>query len=324
LSETNPDISLKVVIEHIYELSFIHFTHRESNVLKKLETISIESILNNLMNISKGALTNQHCAEIERRLTERLHYTPRIAIFGKTGAGKSSTLNAIFGQNLSAVSDVAACTREVLSYEIQTPRGQIILLDCPGVAESSTRDKEYAKLYHDLLTGRDGSDGVDFILWVLKGDDRAFSADLEFYERMIKPAMDQSIPILFVLNQVDKIEPFREWDEQRCTPGARQQQNIQDKRTYVSQCFSIPPSLVVPISALEGYKVGTLMYEIITRLNDHRAKISLGGSFNKLHKSDEVYQEEKSAWWEILDSVISVIPVVKTVWRGIKKLFKFW
>lgn len=288
------------------------------------QPITIDSILNNLIRISKGTLTNQHRSEIEKRLASHLDYTPRIAIFGKTGAGKSSTLNAIFGQTLSAVSDVEACTRQILSYQIKTPRGHITLLDCPGVAESSSRDKEYAKMYRDLLTGQDGQDGVDFILWVLKGDDRAFSADLEFYQRMIRPAMDQSIPILFVLNQVDKIEPFREWNEATCEPGPRQQQTIDAKQTYVSQCFSIPRSLVVPISAVESYRLGTLMYEIVSRLKDSRTKINISSGLNEQHKNQEVYEEEKNAWWNVLEEVICAIPVVKTIWKGIKSLFKFW
>ena len=182
----------------------------------------LNSILNRLTDLSQGTLTAAHRREIEQKLNEQLSYTPRIAIFGKTGAGKSSLLNALFGAEISAVSDVEACTRSLQSHTIKTPRGAVTLIDCPGVAESDERDLEYAKLYRDLLEDRDGEGGVDMILWVLKGDDRAFSADLDFYKRMVKPAMEQSLPILFILNQVDKIEPFRDWDEEGCEPGPRQ------------------------------------------------------------------------------------------------------
>lgn len=51
------------------------------------------------------------------------------------------------------------------------------------------------------------------MLWVVKGDDRAFSADEHFYKNVLKPVGGDE-KVLFVLNQVDKIEPFREWDEE--------------------------------------------------------------------------------------------------------------
>ena len=286
------------------------------------QPIQMQQILDRLISLSQGALTSEHRRAIEDKLNEQLNYTPRIAIFGKTGAGKSSLLNALFGQELSAVSDVEACTREIQSHTFKTPRGAVTLLDCPGVAESDTRDVEYATLYRDLLENKDGQGGVDMILWVLKGDDRAFAADLDFYQRMIRPAMDQSLPLLFVLNQVDKIEPFREWDTQTNTPGAKQGQNIQQKITYVSQTFSVPPSFVVPVSASETYGIGVLMYEMVTRLKSDRVKISLARMLNDNHKTDQVRDEEKKAWWSVLDHVISAIPVVGSIWRGVKSFFR--
>ncbi len=160
---------------------------------------------------------------ISRRINEVINYEPVIGIMGKTGAGKSSLCNAIFKGDICAVSDVEACTRETQEVRIQFGKRAIRLIDIPGVGESAVRDGEYEKLYRELLPK------LDLVLWVIKGDDRAFSADEHFYKNVLKPAGGEE-KTLFVLNQVDKIEPFREWDVQNAQPSPAQKKNILDKK----------------------------------------------------------------------------------------------
>ena len=53
------------------------------------------------------------------QINQFTHYEPVIGIMGKTGAGKSSLCNALFAENVSPVSDVAACTRDPLRFRLQ-------------------------------------------------------------------------------------------------------------------------------------------------------------------------------------------------------------
>lgn len=160
---------------------------------------------------------------ISRRINEVINYEPVIGIMGKTGAGKSSLCNAIFKGDICAVSDVEACTRETQEVRIQFGKRAIRLIDIPGVGESAVRDGEYEKLYRELLPK------LDLVLWVIKGDDRAFSADEHFYKNVLKPAGGEE-KTLFVLNQVDKIEPFREWDVQNAQPSPAQKKTSSIKK----------------------------------------------------------------------------------------------
>ena len=161
----------------------------------------------------------------KKKIIERIDtiasYKPRVGVFGKTGVGKSSLANALFGTDICKISDVAACTREPQEILLSLAgKNGFTLVDVPGVGESTERDSEYSSLYQKLLPE------LDLVLWVLKGDDRAFTSDQLFYENVVKPHLSKGKPFFFVLNQIDKVEPFREWDISKHEPGPKQVDNI--------------------------------------------------------------------------------------------------
>ena len=66
--------------------------------------------------------------------SERVH----IAIFGNCNSGKSSLLNAIAGQSVAVVSDVAGTTTDIVSKSIELPNiGAAILIDTPGLDDNT-------------------------------------------------------------------------------------------------------------------------------------------------------------------------------------------
>jgi len=63
----------------------------------------------------------------------RLH----IAIFGKRNAGKSSLINALTGQHLAIVSDVAGTTTDPVYKTMEIlPIGPVMLIDTAGIDDS--------------------------------------------------------------------------------------------------------------------------------------------------------------------------------------------
>lgn len=225
----------------------------------------------------------------KERILEKLNniigYAPKVGIFGKTGVGKSSLTNALFGQDVCKINDIEACTRETqeVLLDLGTSKG-LTLIDVPGVGESRERDKEYSFLYENLLPE------LDVVIWILKGDDRAFSSDEEFYKNIVKPHLDQGKPFLIVLNQVDKIEPFREWDIKKNLPGKEQSENIEKKKKNVSQFFDIPLSKVVPVSANEKYNLMLLVDEIVFSL-----PVDKQATFLRKVEKDWVSEETRQA-----------------------------
>ncbi len=61
---------------------------------------------------------------------ERLH----IGFFGMRNAGKSSLVNAVTGQELAVVSDVAGTTTDPVKKAMELlPLGPVMIIDTPGI-----------------------------------------------------------------------------------------------------------------------------------------------------------------------------------------------
>jgi len=191
---------------------------------------------------------------------ENLNYQPRIGVFGKSGVGKSSLCNALFGTDICPISDVSACTRSPQEVLLKMGGKHITLVDVPGVGESSARDEEYGRLYASLLPE------LDLILWVCKADDRALATDENFYKSVVKPHISGGKPFFFVLNQVDKIEPFREWSVETHESGPSQLKNIDRKVQDIGIALDVAASKIIPVSAKEKFNLVKLVDEFVRAL----------------------------------------------------------
>lgn len=272
-------------------------------------------------------VSGQQREQINKRLSEILSYEPRIGVFGKTGVGKSSLCNALFGQDVCPISDIEACTRNTKEVIINLGNKGIKLIDVPGVGESSERDEEYKKLYDSLLPE------LDLVLWVIKADDRAMASDEKFYKNIVKPHIEGGKPFFFVLNQIDKIEPFREWDEKKKEPGPTQFRNIQRKVDDLARIFDVAPSKVISVSANEKYNLIKLVDEIIRALPKEK-RITTFRAVDENLQSEETKEHVKQSWWDVvIETVNNVVEVVidkgldilsKKLEPIFNKFFPFW
>ena len=269
-----------------------------------------------------GALTDAQREQLRERIEEIVHYQAVVGILGKTGAGKSSLCNALFGQDVAEVDDVAGCTRYPQEFTLAYKNGKgIALIDVPGVGETTDKDSEYAALYQRLLPE------LDLILWVIKADDRALSIDEHCYRTLIQPYLAQrDIPVLFVLSQVDKLEPYRDWDTILHLPGADQAKNLSRKQIQLSQVFDIPLSQICATAASEGYGLSTLIEQVITTLPKQK-KWAIAREANPEVVSSTAYHSASQGLWESVKEAAKAVLtetwawVSSTVSRWVNKLF---
>lgn len=253
--------------------------------------------------------------QILKHIHKLANYEPVIGIMGKTGAGKSSLCNELFQGEVSPVSDVNACTRDVLRFRLRSGDRSLVIVDLPGVGESGQRDHEYIALYNRILPE------MDLILWVIKADDRALSVDELFWHRVMKNHRQQ---VLFVINQADKIEPSHEWDTFTSTPSAQQQANLKAKQAAITAMFK-PHHPVSVVSACAGWGIEEMVAAMMRSLPD-RATSPLATQLHGRLCTEPVKKQARDSFshavGKVFDSVESspLLPVpVRTVIRTVRE-----
>lgn len=234
-----------------------------------------------------------------------INYSPTIGLMGKTGAGKSSLINALFQSTLSPMSDISGCTRHAQRFSMTMNNHTLTFVDLPGVGESLERDKEYHQLYRNLLPE------LDLIIWVLKADDRAWSSDEQCYRFLTEQCGYQSERFLFVLNQADKIEPCRQWNELSHQPSPEQSANLVSKQQTVITAFK-PHHTVMVVSAIENYQLTELAEQLILAL-PAQASSGVARQLNTPYRTQSVENSARNDFGQcvsdIVDTLIDILPL---------------
>ncbi|OYN92519.1 GTP-binding protein [Parenemella sanctibonifatiensis] len=143
----------------------------------------------------QGAFT----AEFHKQLDQLGRFN--LAIFGKTGVGKSTLVNAVFGEPLAQTGIGAPVTEGSHLYLDQ--RGTLGLLDTKGV-EIGRDDKRLAKDLQAEVTKRRNlpiAEQIHAAWYCVRGMDRRFE-DSE--AALVTELADLELPVLVVLTQVPK------------------------------------------------------------------------------------------------------------------------
>ncbi|MBY7144331.1 50S ribosome-binding GTPase [Virgibacillus sp. NKC19-3] len=137
----------------------------------------------------------------------------RIAIVGRRGAGKSSLINAIFGEKRAEVGDVKARTGAGKWHAYKSDSGTLEILDTRGLGETDQPEEAFnERIAIDEVQESIKEKCPDAILFLSKAKEVSSRIDedisqLQQLKETVKSYHDYDIPVIGVVTQVDELSP---------------------------------------------------------------------------------------------------------------------
>lgn len=162
-----------------------------------------------------------------------------VALIGRPNVGKSTLLNYIVGQKVAIMSNVAQTTRNKIQGIYTTKNAQIVFIDTPGVHKPKTKLGDFME-----RSTMSALSEVDAVLYVVAADEKRGPGD----DFIINHLKDINQPIYLVVNKIDTVNP----------------NELPDIVAQYKDALSFKD--IVPVSALQGNNVNTLMNELVQEL----------------------------------------------------------
>lgn len=172
----------------------------------------------------------------------------RIVLLGRSNAGKSSLVNALFGELRAATDPLHDTTAGVMPYRLEFDESlRALVFDTPGIdaPPAMTRAVQAAAAAADL------------VLWVTAADRPDRAAERAWLDRLRASQRDakrRAPPLLVAMSGIDRLRPPREWSPpyRLDPPEGTKAGHIAAAAAAVATDLAVPPEAVVPVCLAEG------------------------------------------------------------------------
>ena len=259
-----------------------------------------------------------------------------LMVTGATGVGKSSTINALFGEEVAKVgTSVDPETMEIDKYELDN----LIIWDTPGLGDGKEADNRHSKRIIDKLYEKDenGDLLIDLVLVILDGSSRDLGTSYELINSVIIPNLGENKKnrILVAINQADVAMKGKYWNVQENKPEEKLQEFLEDKVKSVKRRIKEATGIEIePIYYSAGekeegymqqkpYNLAKLLYYIL-QCTPEEKRLVYAQNMNREEvmwkDNDDLQDYRKDILGEFLGSVTKGIAIGGTIGQAIGSL----
>lgn len=198
----------------------------------------------------------------------------RVLVLGRTNAGKSSMINALFGKLTTEASIRLDTTQTLIPFALKRDDlTQALIFDSPG----------FDSPIFDKIQVQQAAEKADLILWVspVNRPDRQIEREhLDALRAFQAGQTDrQSAPILIVASFIDQLRPVRIWQPpyDLANPQEPKAVNISIAVQSIAVDLNVPVDHVIPVCLSEGntYNVDDVLWAAIMDQQDGALKARL-------------------------------------------------
>lgn len=240
------------------------------NDFSGVTTVTLEGIYGLLEKETLEAdIPNDEKSRVLQKIRHLSCVKTNIMIAGATGAGKSSTINALFHVDQACATENAITTEDVArvgvgadpetdciqKYEL----GSLILWDTPGLGDGCDEDNAHTQEIVSKLAELDeqGNPLIDLVLVILDASSKDLGTSYKLINDVILPALDgNGERVLVALNQADiAMRGGNHWDYETNQPDEILERHLQDKLRSIHIRIKAETGVdLCPIYYCAGYK----------------------------------------------------------------------
>jgi predicted GTPase len=268
-----------------------------------------------LQGINQSELSETDKNKLLKNIHQLQSSQVNLLITGATGVGKSSTINALYDQNIAKVGvSPNPETMCITRYEL----GNLIIWDSPGLGDGAEADAAHTEAIVAKLHENDehGNALIDLVLVLLDGSSRDLGTSFDLINKVVIPNLgEDKSRIIVAINQADQAMKGRGWNVAENRPDDTLRNFLEEKVVSVKKrIFDGVGITIEPIYFSAGYTDGVqkqspynlskLLYYIVLHTPEHKRLAYVSninteeGNWEHDDGLEDYLNETKKSWAE--------------------------